>query len=409
VWAWPSLAALILLEASPAPAPSGLPLLLPPRGFEARPQDHTLKMPGVQAAALRADALVRARIWMQPETAIERADLRHTPRAEVPVPDEAVCRFFFKKTNGSTQKFFCVFRGGEVMKVKYGRDAEIQTEVAATRLFRALGAGANEMYYVKKLRCFGCPKEPDALLRCVSSRSAEVRRECAPIYGERTPAGGFQVRLDYGRYVDFTNVSVQHWFPGKTIRTDRVDGWGWDELDRLQSGSGGASRAERDALRLLAVFLNDWDNSADNQRLVCLSGGEQDGGGCSRPFAYVDDLGGTFGGIPKIWTRTESAPDVEGWRAVPVWKDAASCRVSLRSPALHHATFKDAEISESGRRFLADRLRRLSPAQIRGLFEAAGFGDLEGASEQSRDLGRWVSAFEGKAREIVEAGPCPTP
>jgi hypothetical protein len=296
------------------------------------------------------------------------------------------------------------------MKVKYGQDAEIHTEVAATRLLRAVGAGANEVYYLKRLRCFGCPREPDALLRCASNRSASVRRECEPLYGEVSPSGEFKVTLDYGKYVDFPNVSVERWADGKTIRTDTVDGWGWDELESAQSDGEGASRAERDALRLLAVFLNDWDNSPDNQRLLCLPGGLRDEEGrCALPFAYMDDVGATFGRTGLLDGKSEDKLDVEGWSRVGIWKDAGRCTVSIRSPVLHHATFGEAEITESGRRLLADRLRRLTPRQLRDLFAGAGFADFDGASGASRDIDRWVAVFRQKVHEIADRPPCPSP
>ena len=78
--------------------------------------------------------------------------------------EELICKFRPGRTSGSTPKFECVFEGGEVLKVKYGRNPEIHTEVAATRLLRALGAGADRMYLV----------EPAALLRL----PRRTRRRC---------------------------------------------------------------------------------------------------------------------------------------------------------------------------------------------------------------------------------------
>lgn len=95
-----------------------------------------------------------------------------------------VCRFLLRKTGGHTPKFYCVFRDGEVLKVKYGQNPEIHAEVAASRLLLALGAGADRMYLVRKLRCFGCPENPQDLLGCISSPSKAVRRACQPLYGE---------------------------------------------------------------------------------------------------------------------------------------------------------------------------------------------------------------------------------
>ena len=121
----------------------------------------------------------------------------------------------------------------------------------------------------------------------------------------------------------------------------------------------------------------------------------------------MQDVGATFGFVGGEKSRRKL--DVEGWRAAPIWKDAARCVVSIRSPRLHGATFEEAEISEAGRQFLVARLARLSRSQIRDLFEGARFDAYEGASPASRRIDSWVSAFEHKVQAISERPPCPTP
>jgi hypothetical protein len=260
------------------------------------------------------------------------------------------------------------------------------------------------MYLVENLRCFGCPEDPFPMLRCLSSPFEELVRHCGHVYGDRTPEGELVVRLDYSRYTDFKLVAIERRAEGRAIKANGATGWAWDELDEL----GEAPRAERDALRLLAVFLNNWDNRADNQRMLCLEdGARMADGGCHSPLAYMHDVGASFGrvGGPKA----ERKLDVEGWSATPIWKDRASCRVAIQSPPLHGATFGEATISERGRLFLAARLTRLGERQIRDLFEGARFGDFEDASPASRDVERWVRAFQEKVRQIASGAPCPTP
>src|SRR5206468_2484471 len=53
--------------------------------------------------------------------------------------DVRECRFLNDPLSGTTAKFNCVLNGGVVIKVKYGRNPEIQGEVAGTRLLRTLG------------------------------------------------------------------------------------------------------------------------------------------------------------------------------------------------------------------------------------------------------------------------------
>jgi hypothetical protein len=385
-----------------------LPVSLPEHGFVPRPRhDDGLKVPARREKEVRDEALVRARLWRRPDRPIAEADLRRNPDGprDLSVGDHAVCKFLPKVASGSTPKFFCVFEDGEVLKVKYGGDPEIQTEVAATRLLHALGAGADHVYLVKKLRCFGCPADPQAMSSCLSSPSDLVRSRCEPRYGQATADGAFAVRVRYGSFRDFGPVSVERRLEGQELRVGDREGWGWDELDR-QPGSGGASRAERDALRLLAVFLNNWDNRPDNQRLLCLPGGASGPDTpCPRPFAYMDDPGSTFGGVKGAHAARKL--DLPGWRQTRVWKDPETCRVDLESPRLHRATLGEAVISESGRRLLAERLGRLTKRQIRDLFEGSGFADASPASPASRDVDAWVTAFQDKVRQITERPPCP--
>ena len=300
------------------------------------------------------------------------------------------------------------FEGGEVLKVKYGRDPEVHTEVAATRLLEAVGAGADRMYLMKTVRCFGCPEEPQELLNCISSPIEEVRRACQPRYGEIAPDGAFKIKVDYTKYVDFGPVAIERRMEGLAIEANEKPGWGWQELEKLQLSGRGASRAERDAFRLLAVFLNNWDNRPDNQRLLCLPGPPRADGHCPQPFAYMHDVGATFGRVGGEAKQARKM-DVAGWRAVPIWDDPRTCRVSIKSPLLHGASFGEATIAETGRRFLAERLSALSERQVRDLFEGSGFARFEGASEASRDVGQWVSAFADKVRQIAEREPCRTP
>ena len=69
-------------------------------------------------------------------------------------------------------------------------------------------------------------------------------------------------------------------------------------------------------------------------------------GGCHLPFAYMQDVGATFGHVGAA--KAERKLDLEGWRAVPIWKDAATCLVKIESPPLHGATFGEAVDLGSG-------------------------------------------------------------
>jgi hypothetical protein len=122
------------------------------------------------------------------------------------------------------------------------------------------------------------------------------------------------------------------------------------------------------------------------------------GPGCAHPFAYLQDVGQTFG--PR-------AVDLDGWSRTPIWTDAAACLVDMKGSPYQGATFGQAHIGEAGRRFLAGLLRQLSHAQIVALFEGARFPAYLRQSERGRDGENWAAAFEDRVRQIVDRAPCP--
>ena len=317
----------------------------------------------------RKDALTRAKVWQKPAVPVAAADLQHNPGGPHALSEEeVVCTFRQRQRRGLTPKLTCALPSGEVVKVKTGLDnPEVFSDVAAARLLAALGFPADEMHTVARLRCVGCPMpyEVSWWRRILVPRPKEVVYE---------------------------HVAVERRFPGRGVGT----GWAWYELAQVDARRGGSSRAELDALRLMAVFLAHWDNKAENQRLVCQGGVTADGS-CLEPIAFVQDLGGCFGPL-KV--------DLQKWRAFPVWSDPATCRVSLRALPFRGGTFPDATISEDGRALLARLLGQLSEAQIRGLFAGARFPLYSGHARGAADTSAWVQAFQEKVRQITETR-CP--
>jgi hypothetical protein len=353
---------------------------LPPGDYEPRPADNALPLPKERAAALRNDAFARAKVWRPPVPPVAEVDFRSNPPGADSFPPDAevVCRFLLKRSHGETPKFYCVLPGGEVIKVKYGRrNPEAFAEIAATRLLSALGFGVDRMFRVARVRCFGCPPYPQARFPWLD----------AFFSGEN-------------RYVDIAPASVERPFPGKKIASPGADGWSFYELERIDAARGGARRAEIDALRLIAVFLADWDNKSSNQRLVCLPGGEDPAGGCREPFAYLQDVGATFGPL---------AVDLDAWRKVPMWADRATCLVSMKALPYHGATFVDVNLTEGGRQLLASELTQLRDGQVRDLFDGADFAHYRRGPDSNRDVDGWVGAFKAKVAEIADRPPCPTP
>ena len=346
---------------------------------------------GPDAEARRADVLRRATFIVP--GGLNRQTLPSANPLPGPVPS---CRYLPAEPSGTTPKFDCVFSGGDTVKVKYGHDAEIHGEAAATTLLRRLGYGADTVVIVPRLRCYGCPRHP--FLAMLLRRTFHL-----PFIREQIEDG----------YTDFEWVSVEHKFPAPAIETDTISGWEWRALDKVD-----APRAEVDAFRLIAVFLAHWDNKSQNQRLVCLDDpagrpremdlsrrsaqreadlsrrSAQREGGCAHPLAMIQDLGASFG-PPKV--------NLARWRDLPVWYDRVTCMLSMRALPFEGATFEDLRISEEGRALAATRLLSISHAEIERLFADARFGQFQAGTDDERDLKAWTEAFKSRVQQIVDA------
>src|SRR5262249_3092292 len=158
-----------------------------------------------------------------------------------------------------------VVREGDVVKVRYGpHNGEVQGSVLATRLLWALGFAADRVYPVR-VTCRGCSSDP-------WERRGRVSGEHVfdPAVIEREPLG-------YERR------------EGK-----KKAEWAWWELDLVDESQGGAPVQQRDALKLLAVFMQHTDTKPEQQRLLCLPAGFAASGRCDRPFMMLHDVGLTF-------------------------------------------------------------------------------------------------------------------
>jgi hypothetical protein len=335
----------------------------------------------------RDGALAAAHVWHPPAVPIATVDFTSNPADGVGgfLPsDDVSCRFVVRKLSGTTPKFHCELPDGRVVKVKYGASPELHAEVAATRLLGALGFGADRMYVVRSVRCTGCPRFPFQALQC--SALTGLERLCVG-----NAAGAETART-------FDPAVIENRMEGTTIEAEPDSGWSWFELDRIDPARGGSSRAEVDALRLLAVVLSHWDNKAPNQRLICPAGREGPGGACSEPLAMIQDLGATFGPL-KL--------DLQNWRTTPVWADRKSCTVSMNTLPYAGATFPDRRISEPGRALLAGLLEQISERQLIDLFTASRVVQFDQVSADARDARAWARVFRQKVDEIREGAACP--
>ena len=316
----------------------------------------------------RAEALARARVF-----------IRDAPSLDMPSATGAdvECRYEPKTTTGTTPKFDCRMADGTLVKVKYGLNPEIPGEVAATRLLTALGFAADHMTISRRVRCYGCPRSP--------YRSRQIAEWFFV-------AGILDKLLDYGEYADFAYAAVERKYDARAVEVGEHQGWAFHELDAVDASRGGASRADVDALRLMAVFLAHWDNKTTNQRLVCVGDRGEDGDGpCAQPLLMLQDLGATFG--PK-------KVDYIGWKNSPIWRDPQGCVISMSHLPYRGATFSDVEISEEGRALLAAKLAPYDSRAIANLLLSSHFPDPDTGQLGGTNVQPWVDAFQEKAAAI---------
>ena len=336
---------------------------------------HRLTDPSkLVSAAVRMAALRRAQVWKH--TDVASMNIVAGPQGKGALkPGELIdCDYAKERLGGNTPKFACTRAGDDdQLKVRYGREnGEVYAGVAATRLLWALGYGADAVYPVHVV-CRGCPETivDDA------PRSSGVTR--------------------------FDIAAIERKFPGRDIESPQTGpGWAWPELDLVDQAEGGAPWAQRDALKLLAVFLQHTDSKAEQQRLVCLGEhkSDRDPADCAEPFMMIHDVGQTFGSANLFNRSTIGSVNYDAWSRTPIWKDPKRCVGNLAQSQT--GTLIDPKISEAGRRFLADLLTQLTDHQIRDLFTVARFGD----KPHGRSVDDWTELFKRKRQEIT-ATTCP--
>jgi hypothetical protein len=329
---------------------------------------------GSRAAApdSRSATMARAALWNA--TNVAAMNLKDGPRAAGSFPFHALvdCNYLDKKFDGDSPKFACVIGGNDEVKVKFGgNNGEVFGEVLATRLLWALGFGADRMYPVNVV-CHGCPET----------------------------LGGIERP---GKESRFDPAVIERRMEGTEWPRTGTQGWSWEELDRIDPESRGAPRSQRDALKLLAVFLQHTDSKPQQQRILCL-GTPAGRDSCINPFLMLNDVGLTFGRANRTNSNDTGSVNLLAWHRTPVWKDDTTCEGNL--PRSMTGTLNNPVISEEGRSFLANLLAQLSDGQLHDLFEVARVELRLRApgtpSSGFATIDEWVSAFKEKRAQILD-------
>ena len=253
----------------------------------------------------RLQIVRRARVWSR--TDVRSKNLLAGPGgAGAFQPNQQVtCDYVEDKLSGGTPKFKCAI-GKDEFRVKYGeRNGEVFGEVAASRLLWALGFPTDAQYPVRII-CRGCSDDP---------------------WTKRDRAEGQH---------EFPMSVVERKYAAREITPGDKPGWAWPELDLIDERAGGATKAQRDALKLLAVFMQHTDTKPEQQRIVCLDGRDGEAA-CRQPLMMLNDIGLTFGRANRMNTNTPGSTDLRSWEKVPIWRDAGQVRRRAAEVADRHA------------------------------------------------------------------------
>lgn len=340
---------------------------------------------------VRAEAERTARVWRAPDTDYDPVlgySISKGPRRGAPAVDaNGIALPFICTANkdpdpgaGTTPKFHCSVAGmtesdGDLIRYKIKphfkgqtkdkRNGEIYGEFLSSRFSQALGFFADHEW-VADVTCRDCEK---SLTRGFQGAS----------FSPFQPAAGIELALGKGIDVKCNNKD------GAAIA---------DALSKLQQG--GVPRAELDAFKLWLAFIDHGDTKTDNQKFACLDPKKNPDGtrGCKPGEAvfYVSDMGSTWGHS----SSSESKARLERWRGKdPIKVSGSQCSTTAKG-------VNDTQISEAGRKLLADQLQRLLAAEktnqtITRVFRASRNHERDEPAEA------WAAEFVRKANTIINA------
>lgn len=342
-------------------------------------------------AEARATAERTAKVWRRPDpgydpvrgynpaTGPRRGALRVDANG-LARPITCVANRDESKGAGTTPKFHCSIPGvvdgdGELIRYKVKphfkgqsadkRNGEIYGEFLSSRFSQALGFFADDEW-VADVTCADCEK------------SLTSKFQGAP-FSAFQPAAGVELALGRGIDVKCNNKDAA------AIA---------DTLANLLQG--GAPRAHIDAFKLWLAFMDHGDTKTDNQKFSCLDSTKNtDGTRTCKPgqaVYYVSDMGSTWG----YSASSEKKAKLEGWqKRNPISVSNGRCTSTAKS-------IGDANISEAGRKLLADGLLQLLAAEQRNgtitrVFRASRNHERDASAET------WTTEFIRKARTIIDA------
>ena len=280
---------------------------------------------------------------------------------------------------GTTPKFHCSVPGvtdddGNLIRYKIKphfkgqtpdkRNGEIYGEFLSSRFSKAVGFFADDEW-VADVNCPDCQK------------SLTKSFQGTPWAGSQPAAG---VELSLGRGID---VNCNGKDAGSLA----------ESLQKLLSS--GAPRAEIDAFKLWLAFIDHGDTKTDNHKFACLKSKKSGNTRICEPgeaVFYVSDMGSTFG----FSSASEKKARLEVWsKKDPIKVSGGRCTANAKSVG-------DTNISEAGRKLLADNLQVLLDSERQKQTITRVFAASRNA-ERDRPPAEWAAEFVRKAKMIIDA------
>ncbi|HEY2017449.1 MAG TPA: hypothetical protein VGH38_28280 [Bryobacteraceae bacterium] len=286
----------------------------------------------------RTGGSIHAVLWRNP-TDIELRNLfygaggkEHEPRGPF--------QFVEEDLEGTSPKFVVKDHDGVKWKVKLGQEAGPET--AASRLVWAAGYFTTDDYFISNLKVEGLP-----------------------------------ARLHRGRKLIGADGSVPNVRLKRPMKDEKKVGtWQWRQ-------SPFTGTRELNGLKVMMALINNWDLKDENNAVY-----EQD----HQRIYLVSDLGASFGTAGRSWPRYKTKGNLEFYRRSPFFRDIEADTVDFRVPARPsfeylvnpkeyirriHLEWIGKDVPRDDAKWMGMLLARLSPAQLRDAFLAAGYSPEE--------------------------------
>ena len=278
-------------------------------------------------------------LWRNPVDITSR-NLFYGPGGKADQPQGGFV-FVKEDLDGTNPKFVVRDKDGVKWKVKLGNEA--RPETVASRFAWAVGYYTNEDYLrSRNLHVQGMPAHLHRGQKLVASPDGSVhnvrlkREECP-----KRPAPGNGIKIPF------------------------------------------TGTRELNGLRVVMALMNNWDLKDENNAVY------QEG---SESIYMVSDLGASFGSASRTWPREKSKGDLDSYQHSKFLRDVTDTSVNFRTPARPSFVylvnpkeyFRRVHLEWIGKnsprddaRWMGRLLARLSQAQIRDAFRAAGYSTVE--------------------------------